>query len=37
MIAEKGRKLRGKYNKYKKEFENISNTFHSFFESQNEK
>ena len=37
IIAEKGRNLRGKYNKYKKEFENISNTFHSFFESQNEK
>ena len=37
IIAEKGRKLRGKYNIYKKEFENISNTFHSFFESQNEK
>ena len=33
-LAAKGRKLRAKYNIYKKDFENISNTFHSFFENK---
>ena len=33
-LAKKGRKLRDNYNLYKKKFENISNTFHSFFETK---